>query len=65
VVVVADFDGLVKMMILGTSVVVGAPPVVVVTDVEGVVVRVPWLVGFVEGGCVPTVGDTGAAARDG
>jgi hypothetical protein len=41
VVVVADFDGLVKMMILGTSVVVGAPPVVVVTPVDGVVVCVP------------------------
>jgi hypothetical protein len=65
VVVVADFEGLVKMMILGTAVVVGAAPVVVVTAVEGVVVCVPWLAGFVVGGCVPTVGDTGAAARDG
>jgi hypothetical protein len=64
VVVVADFEGLVKMMILGTAV-VGAAPVVVVTAVEGVVVCVPWLAGFVVGGCVPTVGDTGAAARDG
>jgi hypothetical protein len=63
VVVVEDFNGLVKITIFGTAVVVGAAPAVPVADVEGVegvVVGVPWLAGFVVAGREATV--VGAAA---